>query len=53
MKTGEIHVFADGTLIYSTSNAINPAAGGVGLYNNSAGLGLVNRWDNFTVYEVP
>jgi len=53
LATGEIRVFGDDTLIYSTNNNLNSRVGGVGLYNNSAGLGLVNRWDNFTVFEIP
>ncbi len=53
MTSGEIQVFADDTLIHSTNNNLNSAAGGVGLYNNSAGLGLVNRWDNFAVFALP
>jgi hypothetical protein len=53
MDSGEIQVMADGNVIYSTNSNLNPRANGVGLYNNSAGLGLVNRWDNFTVLELP
>lgn len=50
---GSIKVYADATLVYSTSNNSLAAATGAGLYNNSSGLGLVNRWDNFTVYDAP
>ncbi|HEY0384691.1 MAG TPA: hypothetical protein VGC64_01705, partial [Pyrinomonadaceae bacterium] len=50
---GQIKVYADSTLVYSTTSSLLSAGTGAGLYNNSAGLGLVNRWDNFTVYDVP
>ncbi|MCA1591332.1 MAG: carboxypeptidase regulatory-like domain-containing protein [Acidobacteria bacterium] len=48
--TGAINVFADGTLVYSTTNTLLASATGAGLYNDRPGLGLSNRWDNFTVY---
>jgi hypothetical protein len=47
---GELRVYAGTTLLYSTTNHLMETVTGVGLYNNSAGLGLVNRWDNFTVF---
>ena len=50
---GVLLVFADNTLVYSTNSSIMATATGAGLYNNSAGLGLVNRWDNFTVFNAP
>ena len=50
---GEVKVYADSTLVYSATNSLMAAAGGAGLYNNSGGLGLVNRWDNFTVFNAP
>ncbi|MDX6613288.1 MAG: hypothetical protein QOD75_2474 [Blastocatellia bacterium] len=52
-NSGELAVYADGALLYSTSNSTLAQATGSGLYNNSRGLGLVNRWDNFTVYNAP
>ncbi|HAF25117.1 MAG TPA: hypothetical protein DCK93_19795 [Blastocatellia bacterium] len=48
-----IQVFGDGTLLYSTNNNLMSTATGAGLYNNSAGLGLVNRWDTFAVFNAP
>ena len=47
--SGDVKVYADGVLVYSTNNPLLATATGAGLYNNSAGLGLLNRWDNFTV----
>ena len=49
---GDIQVFADDTLVFSTRHTLGSSVGGVGLYNNSAGLGLVNRWDNFSVFQL-
>lgn len=50
---GELKVYVDNTLLYSTNSALMATATGAGLYNNSPGLGLVNRWDNFTVFNAP
>ncbi len=50
---GSIKVYAGTTLVYSTNSKLLLAGEGAGLYNNSPGSGLVNRWDNFTVYDVP
>ncbi|HEX7999990.1 MAG TPA: carboxypeptidase regulatory-like domain-containing protein [Pyrinomonadaceae bacterium] len=50
---GSIKVYADTTLVYSTNSKILLAGKGAGLYNNSSGSGLSNRWDNFTVYDAP
>jgi hypothetical protein len=50
---GEARVYADNTLSYSTTNPLMATATGAGLFNNSSGLGLVNRWDNFIVFNVP
>lgn len=52
-NAGEVRVYADGSLVYSATNPFLATATGAGLYNNSSGLGLVNRWDNFTVYNAP
>ena len=49
LQTGSINVYADGTLVWSTSNPLFVNATGAGLFNNAAGLALTNRWDNFTV----
>jgi hypothetical protein len=50
---GDLKIYADNTLLYSTNDPLLSTATGAGLYNNSAGLGLVNRWDNFTVFSAP
>lgn len=52
-ESGDVKVYADGVLVYSTNNPLLATATGAGLYNNSSGLGLVNRWDNFTVFNAP
>lgn len=52
-QAGTINVYADASLIYSVTNSLMATASGAGLYNNSPGLGLVNRWDNFAVYDAP
>jgi len=49
---GAISVYADSTLLYSTTNNLFSNSTGAGLYNRAAGLALTNRWDNFTVYSV-
>jgi len=49
---GLIQVVADSTLLYSTTNLILASATGAGLFNNGPGLGLVNRWDNFTIFRI-
>jgi hypothetical protein len=50
---GAISVYADNTLLYSTTNSSLAGSVGAGLYNNAAGLALTNRWDNFRVFSVP
>ncbi|MGH9969609.1 MAG: hypothetical protein ACREBG_17695 [Pyrinomonadaceae bacterium] len=52
-SSGTIDVFVGATLVYSTNTSVMATASGAGLYNNSSGLGLVNRWDNFTVFDAP
>jgi len=47
---GALRVYADNTLLYSSTIALMSNANGAGLYNNGPGLGLTNRWDNFTVF---
>jgi hypothetical protein len=51
--SGLIEVYADDSKLYSAQNALMSSGAGAGLYNNAAGLGLTNRWDNFTVFSVP
>lgn len=52
-NAGSIKVYADQSLVYMTSSNILSAAKGAGLYSNYLGLGLANRWDNFTVLDAP
>ncbi len=52
-NAGVLQVYLDDTLVYSGSSSLMATATGAGLYNNSSGLGLVNRWDNFTVFSAP
>lgn len=53
MNSGSIKVYADGTLIYSTINTVMAEAARAGLYNDAPNLALINRWDNFAVYDAP
>lgn len=46
---GRIKVFISQYVAFSTTSAVLVNATGAGLYNNGPGLGLTNRWDNFTV----
>jgi hypothetical protein len=48
---GVVRVYADNTLLYSTTINLLSDSDGAGLYNNGAGLGLTNRWDNFTIFK--
>ncbi len=52
-SNGDLKVYLDGSLVFFTNNTQFISATGAGLYNNSSGLGLVNRWDNFTVFPAP
>ena len=49
---GTLQVIADGALVYSTTSSLLSNATGAGLYNKAPGLGLTNRWDNFTVFAL-
>jgi len=51
--TGSITMYADNTVVYSTTNSIGEFATGAGLYNNAPGMSLQNRWDDFTVLDAP
>jgi hypothetical protein len=51
--SGTITVYADRTVVYATTNILNSFAGGAGLFNYGPGMGLQNRWDNFTILDVP
>lgn len=52
-SSGAIQVVADGTLLTSLNSPLLANANGAGLYNNGPGLGLTNRWDNFSVFAAP
>jgi hypothetical protein len=52
-NSGELNVYVDAALVYSTNNPLLATATGAGLYSDSVGMGLVNRWDNFTVFPAP
>jgi hypothetical protein len=51
--TGVVNVYAGSTLLYTTNNSFLSSSAGAGLYNNGPGLGLTNRWDNFTIFDAP
>jgi len=52
-SSGNLEVFLDSTSVYSTNNPLLASATGAGLYRASREMGLVNRWDNFTVFSAP
>jgi len=52
-RSGDLKVYVDSALVYSTNNPLLADATGAGLYSDSVGMGLVNRWDNFTVFPAP
>ena len=52
-KHGEIALSTDNRTVYSTNSSIMVNAAGAGLYNNGPSLGLLNRWDDFAVYDNP
>ena len=49
--SGIIKLVTDDTLVFSTTSPALANATKAGLFNNSAGLGLANRWDNFMVFD--
>ena len=49
--TGIIQVFVDSALVYSTTQLVLSRETKAGLYSDARGMGLVNRWDNFRVFE--
>jgi hypothetical protein len=49
---GQIQVLAGATPVFSTTSNVLLNATDAGLYNNAPGLGLTNRWDNFTVFPI-
>ena len=50
---GSIYVYADRELVAITSTDYFVTETGAGLYNDTYGLGLTNRWDNFAVLPAP
>lgn len=50
---GRIEIYADDTLVYTTTSDLFVGATGAGIYNDSDTHALHNRWDNFTVYTQP
>ncbi|MDT4952890.1 MAG: inhibitor of cysteine peptidase [Acidobacteriota bacterium] len=50
---GVVQVYADGALIYSTTNTVMSQNTGAGIYSDGTGMALTNRWDNFTVLTAP
>ena len=50
---GAIRVYADQDLVATTSTLQLVDETGAGLYNNTYGMGLANRWDNFAVLNIP
>ena len=53
MNSGDLNVYVDDALVYSANSPLLATATGAGLYSDSSGMGLVNRWDNFTVFNAP
>lgn len=49
--SGAISIYADGVLVYSTTQSFGALATGAGLFNCCPAMGLQNRWDNFTVLD--
>jgi hypothetical protein len=54
---GGVTVYAEdlfsSSIVYSTTSSLLRTAAGAGIYNNSPGSGLVNRWDDFIVLAAP
>lgn len=50
---GKIEVYADTTLVYTTTSSVLADKTGAGLFNFSGEYALANRWDNFVVYDRP
>lgn len=53
LSSGGMNIYADNLLVYSTTSTVFATATRAGLYNDGPGLGLTNRWDNFTVLPAP
>ena len=53
LESGRIDVYADATLVYSTTTGWLANGKNAGLWHFGSGQGLSNRWDNFTVLDAP
>ncbi len=53
LSSGQIEVYAENELIYSTTSGLLSAEKGAGLYHDQSGQSLTSRWDNFTVLDAP
>jgi len=53
LSSGALDVYIDNQQVYQTNQPALASAKGAGLFSDSVGKGLVNRWDNFTVFEAP
>jgi hypothetical protein len=53
LSTGSIKVYAGTTLVFSTSSNALAHATHAGIWSWGKNQGLANRWDNFTVREIP
>jgi hypothetical protein len=51
LESGRIEMYADSTLIYSTTTSMLAGEKNAGIWNSRNGQGLVNRWDNFTILD--
>jgi hypothetical protein len=52
LSSGSLKVFADSTLVFSGAELVLSHEAKAGLYSNDRGMALVNRWDNFCVFNV-
>ncbi len=51
LSSGYLELYIDNTLVYQANRPELASATGAGLYSDSTGKGLINRWDNFAVFE--
>ena len=52
LSSGSFKVFAGSTVVFSGTELVLSRETKAGLYSNDRGMGLVNRWDNFAVFNV-
>jgi hypothetical protein len=53
LVSGSLEIYADSTLVYSTTSSVLATETNAGLWSSGNGQGLSNRWDDFTVLQVP